>query len=201
MRSKLVLVAVLAVALLAAVVGSVYADSPGWITSCNYSHSNNSDPIVFPGQPGVAHLHDFIGAKSTNAFSTFASLRAGGTTCVQQGDTSAYWSPAVYKNGVRVLPTATSKDALFYYRRKGAPGGTVVKPFPNGLRMIAGNAHATSPAQNPGLGNGRIIFKCGPGSGTNLPHPPSQCSSGVMVISLQFPNCWDGKNLDSPDHM
>src|SRR5215207_9393185 len=40
---------------------------PGWIVSCMYSHSLNDDPIVYPGQVGRAHLHDFSGANTTNA--------------------------------------------------------------------------------------------------------------------------------------
>jgi hypothetical protein len=113
-------------------------------------------------------------------------------------DTTAYWSPALYENGVRILPTATTKNTLFYYRRK-ARAGTIVQPFPDGLKMIVGNAHAMSPAENPQLGTD-IVFKCGPGSSTDLAAPPAQCSSGIMVISLRFPNCWDGVNLDSADH-
>ncbi len=100
---------------------------------------------------------------------------------------------------MRILPQGTSKHALFYYRRIAAPSGTNVTLFPDGLKMIIGNAHAKSPAENPQLGTD-IIWKCGPGSGTNLPQPPTQCSSGIMVASLRFPNCWDGVRLDSPDH-
>ena len=175
------------------------AASPGWIVSCQYSHSLQDDPIVFPGRPGASHMHDFVGGSGINASSTGASLRAGGTTCAMPSDASGYWVPALYKNGVRVLPAGTSKHALFYYRRKGAPSGTMVQPFPLGLKMIIGNANARSPQENPQLGRD-ITFKCGPGSGTNLPAPPTQCSSGIMVMSLTFPNCWDGRNLDSPDH-
>jgi len=175
------------------------AASPGWIVSCQYSHSLKDDPIVFPGKPGASHLHDFVGGKSIDAFSTATSLRAGGTTCAMPADASGYWVPALYENGVRVLPAGASKHALFYYRRKGAPAGTMVQPFPLGLKMIIGNAHAKSPQENPQLGTD-IIFKCGPGSTTDLPAPPTQCASGIMVMSLRFPNCWDGKNLDSPDH-
>ena len=178
----------------------IQAANPGWIASCNYSHSLSDDPIVFPGQPGASHLHDFIGARTTKASSSVESLRAGGTTCVMPGDKSGYWVPALFKNGVRVLPTATSKNALFYYRHAGVSSGTVFQTIPDGLKMIVGNAHATSAAENEGIARGRIIFKCGPGSGTDLPAPPSQCASGVMVVSYKFPNCWDGVNLDSPDH-
>ncbi|HXF64856.1 MAG TPA: DUF1996 domain-containing protein, partial [Caldilineaceae bacterium] len=85
-------------------------------------------------------------------------------------------------------------------RQKGAPPGTEVQPFPPGLKMVIGNGHAKSPAENPQLGS-QIYFKCGPGgSSPELAAPPTQCSSGVMVVSLIFPNCWDGKNLDSADH-
>jgi hypothetical protein len=173
--------------------------SPGWITSCAYSHSNNDDPIVHPGHPGAAHLHDYSAARTTGHSSTPDSLRAGGSTCETAGDTSAYWIPALFEDGERVLPTATRMNSLFYYRRKGAPEGTTVQLFPDGLKMIIGNAHATSPVETPQLGTD-IIFKCGPGSTQDLPAPPRQCDSGVMVMSLRFPNCWDGVNLDSADH-
>ena len=173
------------------------AAAPGWITSCNYSHSMFDDPIVFPRQPGASHFHDFLGAQSTDAFSTPDSLRAGGTTCDMPDDASGYWAPAMYKNGQRVLPTAAAKDLLVYYRRIAAPSG--VTTIPDGLRIVVGNGHANSPKENPTLGN-HIIFKCGPGSGTDLPYPPAQCSSGIMVVSFRFPNCWDGRNLDSADH-
>ena len=177
------------------------AVKPGWIVSCTYSHSSNDDPIVFPGQAGMAHLHDFTGGKTTDAFSTFASLQAGGTTCAMSGDKSAYWVPALYEDGVRILPQAPSGNSVFYYRRIGAPTGTVVQPFPPGLRIIIGNARAMSPQENPGLGS-TIVFNCGPGEqGTPpLPAPPTECASGIMVMSITFPNCWDGVNLDSADH-
>jgi hypothetical protein len=173
--------------------------SPGWIVSCNYSHSLSDDPIVFPGQPGMSHFHDFVGALSTDAFSTPVSLRAGGTACTMSADSSAYWVPALYEDGVRLLPNATKNDALFYYRGKGVSSGTTFQTIPDGLMIIVGNAHATSPAENPQLGTD-IIFKCGPGSNVELSAPPAQCDSGILVLSLRFPNCWDGVNLDSADH-
>ena len=173
---------------------------PGWIIACNYSHSLKDDPIVFPNQPGAAHLHDFVGGRSTNAFSTFDSLRAGGTACLLPGDTSSYWVPALFKNGARVLPTGKEANALLYYRRVGAPEGTIVQPFPPGLKMLIGNAHAMSPQENPGLGT-KIDFRCASGAGNAFAFPPAQCDTGVMVITFTFPNCWDGQNLDSADHL
>jgi len=171
-----------------------------WITSCNYSHSLRDDPIVSPGQPGAAHLHDFIGAVAVDADAAVVDLRGGGTTCAMPDDTSAYWVPALYEDGERVLPTATRRHALFYYRHAGLRSDTVLRTIPDGLKVIVGNSRAASPEENEGLASGRIFWKCGPGSGTHLPSPPSQCSSGVMVLSFMFPNCWDGVHLDSRDH-
>lgn len=186
------------VALVAWLPAPAAAANPGWITSCQLTHALPDDPIVSPGIPGAAHMHVFYGSRDTDASSTPTSLREAGTTCAMPGDTSAYWIPAVYANGQQLRP-ATSKHALFYYRRIAAPSGTTVRTIPDGLKIIVGNAQASSPSENPTLGN-HIIFKCGPGSGTNLPSPPSQCSSGVMVVSLRAPNCWDGVHLDSLDH-
>jgi hypothetical protein len=191
--------ALLALALGLLAPSTATAAQPGWIVSCQYSHSAADDPIVAPEQPGAAHLHDFAAATTTDAFSTPDSLRAGGSTCAIPGDASAYWVPALYVDGVHVPPTATARDALFYYRRVAAPAGTTVATIPDGLKMIIGNAAATSPTENPQLGTD-IIFKCGPGSGENLPAPPEQCESGVLVLSLRFPNCWNGTDLDSLDH-
>ena len=174
---------------------------PGWIVSCTFSHSLPDDPIVAFRQPGVSHLHDFVGARTTDAFSTFESLRAGGTTCAMPDDKSSYWVPALYEDGVQIVPESYAGNNVFYYRRIGAPAGTVVQPFPRGLRIIIGNARATSPQESPELGT-NIVFHCGPGAegGAALPYPPTQCDTGLMVVSFTFPNCWDGVNLDSADH-
>jgi uncharacterized protein DUF1996 len=176
------------------------ADRPGWRVTCNYSHSLKDDPIVFPNQPGASHLHDFIGAISTAAGSTFDSLRIGGTACALPGDTAAYWVPALYQNGQRLLPTAMKKNALIYYRRVAVPTGTVVQPYPPGLKMLIGNGHAMSAQENPGLGT-TIGYACATATRPPLAVPPTQCASGMLVISFVFPNCWDGINVDSPDHI
>jgi hypothetical protein len=35
--------------------------SQGWLVACPFSHSLPDDPIVYPGQPGMSHMHDFFG--------------------------------------------------------------------------------------------------------------------------------------------
>jgi hypothetical protein len=48
------------------------------------------DPIVFPGQPGASHMHDFFGNETTNAYSTQSSMLAGATNCRIPSDTAGY---------------------------------------------------------------------------------------------------------------
>jgi hypothetical protein len=162
-----------------------------FIESCRFSHRAADDPIVFPGHAGASHDHSFVGNRTTNAFSTYESLRAGATSCMRRADTAAYWVPTLYQGENQVLPTG----ATIYYRR-----GTIeeVRPFPNNFRMIAGDAMATGPQ---GM---RVTFwNCGALTGV----PPSSevptCPEGrgsSLRLHVRFPNCWDGKSLDSANH-
>ena len=68
-----------------------------FVESCRFSHRSPDDPIVFPGKPGASHDHTFVGNRSTNASSTFGSLRSSGTTCMRAADTAAYWVPTLYQ--------------------------------------------------------------------------------------------------------
>ncbi|HLB51580.1 hypothetical protein A3F07_01610 [candidate division WWE3 bacterium RIFCSPHIGHO2_12_FULL_38_15] len=178
----------------------VFAENPGWINSCNYSHSVSENPIVFPGKTGHSYLNDFFGSVSANAYTDSVNIHTGDTSCLMKNDKSVYWVPALYKNNVRVLPVGTNKNILIYYQRAGIRSETVISSIPDGLKMVIGNSHANSLMENGSIISGRIIFKCGPGSGENLIYPPVQCASGIMTVSYTFPNCWDGVNLDSTDH-
>src|SRR5204863_3050651 len=71
-----------------------------------YTGSMMDDPIVFPGQPGASHMHDFFCNKATDAFSTYAQMIAAPTSC-PSGDTAGYWAPGLYKNGVKINPTGS----------------------------------------------------------------------------------------------
>jgi len=162
-----------------------------FIENCRFSHQAPDDPIVFPGKPGASHQHTFVGNRTTNAFSNFGSLRSGTTTCVRQDDTAAYWVPALYQGTNVVLP----QGATIYYRR-----GTLaeVSAFPNNLRMIAGDAKATSPQ---GM---RVTFwSCGAVSDVDRSSTVPTCPDtrgSFLRLHIRFPECWDGRNLDSADH-
>jgi hypothetical protein len=162
-----------------------------FISACRFSHRAPDDPIVYPGKPGLSHDHSFVGNTSTSAFSTLRTLRAGGTTCRRQGDTAGYWVPTLFVDGQAVTP----RGATIYYRRRVTDH---VQPFPQGLKMIAGESHSMMPQSL------RVTFwNCGaeimvPPSST-APACPDELGSGLR-LHVTFPSCWDGKRLDSADH-
>ena len=160
---------------------------------CHPSHTNHDDPIVFPRQPGAAHQHEFFGNRTTNAYSTVESLTGKATVCSRPGDTAAYWVPSVLNNGRRVVPDRV----IAYYRTTKISDIQSVRPFPRGLKMIAGSAMATASNPQPT----RIVnWDCGDGVGGTA-KPPASCSGGqALRLRIEFPGCWNGRSLDSADH-
>ena len=168
--------------------------TPGSIRNvCGLSHRLSDDPIVFPNQPGASHSHDFFGNRSTDANSTYGSLRANVSSCDNPDNHSAYWVPTVYESGKALTP----EIAKIYYRSDPV-GLNKVQPFPPGLRMLAGNRNATVP-QDSGISS----WVCGhdnvydPLGARLVPNCPSGKQLHLWMI---FPECWDGTNLDSPNH-
>jgi hypothetical protein len=161
-----------------------------FISLCGFSHRAADDPIVYPGQPGVSHDHSFVGNTSTSASSTPASLRkAGTTTCSRKGDTAAYWMPTVSVDGRATPPSG----ATIYYQRNALKR---LRPFPAGLEMIAGNRLARRPQS-------LLVTSWDCGDLENVPRSPQPptCPDGSSLrLRVNFPDCWNGKALDSLDH-
>lgn len=184
--------------------GEMPAPAPGgtgaFRTICDFSHMASDDPIVFPGQPGKSHLHAFFGNTGVNAASTAASIQNSGNSTCRGGtiNRSGYWAPAMIdtQDGSPVKPTV----AVMYYK-VGASGipGPHINALPQSLRMIAGDSKGSTP-----YAGGPALFKCidnttgnGPAATPNIPN----CGIGTSLWqSIEFPQCWDGANLDSPDH-
>jgi Domain of unknown function (DUF1996) len=154
---------------------------------CAYSHTLKDDTIVFPGQPGASHAHDFYGSLTTSAMSTYASLVSAGTTCTTPDDTAAYWQPTLLVNG---RPVASNAERAYYSSVTKGP----IQAFPAGLRMIAGDSHATGP-QSTSI----VYWGCAHDENAGQLTSPPQCSDQLRA-HITFPNCWDGLNLDSADH-
>ncbi len=165
-----------------------------FLVSCDYSHSLEDDPIVRPDEPGESHLHEFFGNIGTNAYTKSTDLRTNGagTTCKRVNldenhriDHSAYWLPALLRNGARV--DIGNVGAYYTTNRKV---NSTLEIIPENLIMIAGN-HPSQPEA--------LSWNCG--SGTPLSQTIPDCTGGGSVIMhIRFPDCWDGKNLDSEDH-
>ncbi|MDP9241871.1 MAG: DUF1996 domain-containing protein [Actinomycetota bacterium] len=166
-----------------------------FVVDCTYSHSLQADPIVAPGVSPYGHLHDFFGNRTVDANSTYESMEAATTTCDEWDDTAGYWSPAGFLNGVQISPL---RQRIYYF---GNAGGSV-QTIPEGLKMIAGDHDAASPAANP-----NVSWNCG-GSSPSSAHPYncSPYAGGNATVDgvtgyVDFPQCWDGVNLDSSDHV
>ncbi|MBU2666904.1 DUF1996 domain-containing protein [Actinoplanes bogorensis] len=169
---------------------------PEFNATCAYSHSKPDDPIVFPGMAGASHMHSFLGNTSTNAATTTQTLLANaGTSCRPSPDLSAYWIPTLYQGDQVIEP----KDVVVYYgSRLTDPSVTV--PFPQGFRMIAGDAKLQTPTPD---GSVNAFYCAGPGGqiGRSADGNWPVCApTAVLMFHLVFQDCWDGRNLDSPTH-
>lgn len=184
-------------------VPTVAAAGDGWLTKCPYSHSNHDDPIKYPGQQGASHLHDFFGARTTNYQSTYSTMMASPTTCGTAADKSAYWTPALYKNGVKINPTGSyngrSVREQFYYRDNNYASGTKVEPFPPNFRMIQGYAMATSLSDANAHGakwGSEMYWGCSDNKPDGKFTAPVNCATGIITLHIGFPTCWDGVMVD-----
>ena len=184
------------------------AGAPGdanFRVTCQFSHFNYDDPIVFPNEPGRAHLHMFWGNTRTDAFTTTTQslTETGGGTCNGfELNRSAYWTPAIVDGeGNARIP----KQIIIYYKTKnlGEPGISEVQPMPQGLRLIAGASPTSGPfTLPPDHEEQRLFWSCG-ASGTvrNRSARIPQCEADELVnMTIYFPQCWNGVDLDSPNH-
>jgi hypothetical protein len=177
-------------------------DKPEFRADCTYSHRLADDPIVLPGLPGASHMHSFQGNKAVDANTTAADLtRFTATTCKPVQDHSAYWVPTLYDAATK-KPVETTGFRVYY--RSLRSNSTGVLPIPTGLRLVAGDAKKKEPTPRGAQGQFYCAFY-GPGDldgvarSTNGNWPI--CGTGATFhFMLQFPDCWDGKHLDSPNH-
>jgi hypothetical protein len=153
------------------VVGVVPAGAKTITEHCTESHRATEDPIMFPGQPGASHLHVFFGNRTTNAFSTSATLMSQESTCTDEPlDASGYWVPAVYVDGaeaeLRVAP---------YWKDDNQTVATI----PTGFTYVAS-----------GWGT-NVGFACTSGGG--ISDQPLTCKGGQKLkFRANFPSCLAG---------
>jgi len=174
-------------------------------THCLETHTSYDDPIVYPGRSGASHQHVFFGNPTIDANTTAKSIHNATRTKCDGGilNRTGYWIPALYdQNGERI----ELEDPLFYYKTGYHVPARAIKPPPKGLRIIAGDAKSTT-YQDVSV----IKFRCeswksnkvwfDPGDPLDhVPYMPDCENNDILEIRIMFPQCWDGKNLDSRDH-
>jgi hypothetical protein len=180
---------------------------------CGAGQVSYDDPIVYPGQSGASHLHQFYGNTSTDASSTYASLRQNGEgSCGNKLNRSGYWMPALLDGkGHVVEPDYVS----IYYKRLPAsdphcndPSRTDLEaegiciPLPNGLRFTYGYDMVTGTPPT-----GHHHFACVIGNNPQASYDnladlaAAGCPAGAHIEAMiSAPECWDGKHLDSANH-
>ncbi|KAJ9157628.1 putative carbohydrate-binding module family 1 protein [Pleurostoma richardsiae] len=187
---------------------------------CSQLVVSRLDPLVNPGQIPSPHLHQIIGGNSFNvtmdpSIHDLPSLSTC-TTCQFTEDLSNYWTAVLFfkaKNGTyKRVPQRgnvgfeNSKGGMtVYYMTNGLADyqqASKVTAFKPGFRMLTGNAAFRNKDEAQKFR--QLTYTCLQDLNTRYPEtmdfPTKPCPAGIMA-NLRFPTCWDGKNLDSPDHM
>ena len=171
--------------------------------ACEYAGMNRDDALVFPGQPGASHLHTYFGVIADAHTTSDGILDAPWSSCAGGLlNRSAYWMPAMIdtKDGTPLKP---SSNNVYYKGSYLFPTFTRFAPVPSGLHLISGDATNTDPKKAKGR------FICYGPKGENpgwkqtiaAAYADGTCVAGAdFVAEIDFPICWDGVNLDSPDH-
>ncbi|KAI5856165.1 hypothetical protein GGS23DRAFT_438939 [Durotheca rogersii] len=187
---------------------------------CSQITIERLDPLVEPGANPSAHLHQVVGGNAFKASieRTDVSKLADCTTCSFSEDLSNYWTANLFfraRNGTfkrvpqmpnRFLDGSVGGVTVYYFPQDLRTRVTTFKP---GFRMLVGDATLrTKEGQSP-----RNCYRCftGPNfEGDNLapcadpkldtPGLPSTPCPGGIRSNIHFPTCWDGENLDTPNH-
>lgn len=165
-------------------------------------HHNSDNFITAPGvSNGAHHMHDYVGNRSADGFSTDSSLLEAGTTCAR-GDKSTYFWPVLRVRGSNDTPdpegntgtilTPSKVDLTFRGNARSK-----VTAMPRFLRVVTGDAKSFT----SGPANARARWTCTGFEDRRLAERYPLCPQGSSVVRvLDFPSCWDGQNTDSPNH-
>lgn len=146
---------------------------------CPFSHRNEDDPIVFPNESGASHQHDYFGATSVSASTQWKSLLTMPNLCESMGDLSAYWAPTLQADLIDVDPT----EMAVYLRTPTEADPSDIATPPNGLELMSVRSGWTCVRTDEPT--------------AQMQHCPSPSMTRLI---LEYPDCWDGQHLSSPDH-
>jgi len=197
---------------------------------CSQLVVERSDPLINPGVIPSPHMHQVVGGNSFNATMDPKTLNpptaSTCTSCKMEDDFSNYWTASIYfqspENGTfkrvpqmangRLNGTLLDQNGgltVYYMQPFSGTNKKVTVPKP-GFRMFAGDPTLRAAAKT---GSMAICHRClakgdrmtgGSGSpcssGDSAGFPTKPCPGGIRATII-FPSCWDGVNLDSPDHV
>jgi hypothetical protein len=197
--------------------GSGQGTAPMMRFECSQLVVERLDPLVNPGSVPSPHLHQIVGGNSfkpsmdpkTHDLPTASTC----TSCTFSEDFSNYWTAVLYfraRNGTfKRVPQSVSEGlrgigGITVYYIPSTNNQSTVTAFKPGFRMLVGDAASNSPGPSR-----KVCHRCMPVSGDNSnincgspdaqTFPTGFCVGGIRSI-ITFPTCWDGTNLDSPDH-
>ncbi|KAI0006827.1 hypothetical protein F4779DRAFT_643846 [Xylariaceae sp. FL0662B] len=163
-----------------------------------------ADPILDPWTVSK-HCHTVMGSNAFNFTMDYALTQtATCSSCKVVQDLSSYWVPNLYyhaENG-SFIPVKQSGGALIYYLQrtdeKDPNPSEGLIAFPEDFRMIAGDPANRNNSDS--IEQRAVSFVCLGVDGPATPELPRQNCPNGMRAQLTFPSCWDGENLDSPNH-
>ncbi|KAI0765931.1 WSC-domain-containing protein [Trametes elegans] len=188
---------ILSFAALAAVVSAEYWTFGG----TSLITQTRLDSIVNPDAIGT-HVHAIVGASGfSNHYDYDELVKSNCTTIPVQPDKSNYWAPQLYhQNKDTGEFTAMPTSFNIYYLLRNGPKNQTIKAFPKGLRMLAGDTYRRT-FNESSFADQAITYVClADNSPPEGPAMPTQQCPGGLRAQVFFPSCWDGVNLDSPDH-
>ncbi|KAI0190649.1 hypothetical protein EV127DRAFT_429743 [Xylaria flabelliformis] len=190
---------------------------------CSQLTIERLDPLVNPGVVMSPHVHQVVGGNSFNASMNPSShdpvAESTCTSCTFSEDFSNYWAVMYFKarNGTykRVPQFANvglrAVGGITVYYIPPYDGKTQVTAFKEGFRMLVGDAaletsegmqrqlchRCYTTAENAGVSG---VSGGAPCTGSDTKSFPSEPCPGGIRTTITFPTCWDGVNVDSPDH-
>ncbi|KAF1836477.1 hypothetical protein BDW02DRAFT_567068 [Decorospora gaudefroyi] len=186
---------------------------------CSQLVVDRLDPLVNPGSIPSPHLHQIVGGNSFTASMDPSThdlvTESTCTSCTFSEDFSNYWTAVLYfraRNGTYkrvpqfVSEFLTGNAGITVYYIPDTENLVNTTAFRPGFRMLAGDAAASTPV----VGARKTCHRCMPETGDfgslscappdDKALPKTPCLGGIRS-TVTFPTCWDGVNLDSPDHM
>ncbi|GAA5978723.1 hypothetical protein JCM11641_006155 [Rhodosporidiobolus odoratus] len=164
--------------------------------------TQRADPLTNPGAVS-GHVHAISGGSNFNLDMDFDTARDSAcTSCRVKQDMSNYWTPALYfawANGSFTMVEQVSL-LVYYLQRFNKDDEGDILAFPDGFRMLAGNPYLRSYNESNQMAT-QIGCNClGGDKPTRRPElPTNNCPNGLR-LEVMFPSCWDGENVDSPNH-